>query len=72
MGFLRRVVRKTTRKVTPRPVRRALHPARTVKNAVLPRSVKKASRAAYTVKHPIGAAENRVIGEALYPGRELK
>ncbi len=62
MGFARRVVRKTVRKATPRPVRKAMHPARTVKNAVTPRPVKQASRAAYTVRHPVGAAENKVIG----------
>lgn len=68
MGFARRVVRKSMRKATPRPVRRAVHPARTVKNAVTPRPVKQASRAAYVVTHPIGAAENKVIGAALGVG----
>lgn len=37
MGFARRVVRKSVRKVTPRPVRQVMHPARTVKNKVTPR-----------------------------------
>lgn len=69
MGIGRRVVRKTVRKVTPRPVRQAMHPARTVKNAVTPRPVKQVSRAAYTVRHPVGAAENKVIGAALNGGR---
>lgn len=68
MGFARRVVRKSVRKATPRPVRKAMHPARTAKNAVTPRSVKQVSRAAYTVKHPVGAAENKVIGTALNGG----
>jgi Ftsk gamma domain len=69
MGFARRVVRKSVHKATPRPLRKAMHPARTVKNAVTPRPVKQASRAAYTVRHPVGAAENKVIGVALNGGR---
>lgn len=68
MGFARRVVRKSVRKATPRPVRQAMHPARTVKNVVTPRPVKQISRAAYTVRNPLGAAENKVIGAALNAG----
>lgn len=68
MGFARRVVRKTVRKATPRPVRQAMHPARTVKNAATPRPVRKVSRAVYTVRNPLGAAENKVIGAALNAG----
>jgi hypothetical protein len=69
MGFARRVVRKSVRRATPRPVRKAMHPARTARNAVTPRAVKQASRGAYTVRHPIGAAENKAIGAVLYPPR---
>jgi hypothetical protein len=58
MGFARRVVRKSVGRATPRPVRQAMHPARTVRNAVTSRPVKQISRAAYTVRHPVGAAEN--------------
>lgn len=65
MGFARRVVRKSVRKATPRPVRKAMHPARTVKDAVTPRPVRQASRAAYTVRHPVGAGENKLIGAIL-------
>ena len=65
MSFARRVVRKSVRKVTPRPARKAMHPARTVKNAVTPRPVKQMSRAAYTARHPVAAAENKVINAAL-------
>jgi hypothetical protein len=68
MGFARRVVRKTVRKATPRPVRKAMHPVRTAKNAVTPRPVRQVSRAAYTVRHPVGAAENKLIGAALNAG----
>ena len=68
MGFARRVVRKSLRKATPRPVRKAMHPARTVKNAVTPRPVRQVSRAAYTVRNPAGAAENKLIGAALNAG----
>jgi hypothetical protein len=69
MGLGRRIVRKSVRRVTPRPVRKAMHPARTVRNTVTPRPVKQASRAVYTVRHPVGAAENKAIGAALYAGR---
>ena len=69
MGLGRRIVRKSVRRVTPRPVRKAMHPARTVRKAVTPRPVRQASRAVYTVRHPVGAAENKAIGAALYPSR---
>jgi len=65
VGFARRVVRKSVRKATPRPVRQAMHPARTVRNKVTPRPVKQASRAAYTVRHPVAAGENKFIGAIL-------
>jgi len=67
-ALARRVVRKSIRKATPRPVRQVMHPARTVRNAVTPRPVKQVSRAAYTVRHPVGAAENKAIGAVLYAG----
>jgi hypothetical protein len=72
MGFARRAVRKSVRRATPRSVRRAMHPARTAKNAVTPRPVKQVSRAAYTVRHAAGAAENAMIGAALYPPRRKR
>jgi hypothetical protein len=68
MGFGRRLVRKSVRRATPRSVRRAMHPARTVRYAVTPRPVQQASRAAYTVRRPVGAAENKAIGAALSAG----
>jgi hypothetical protein len=72
MGFGRRVVRKSVRRMTPRPVRKAMHPARAVRNAVTPQPVKQASRGAYTVRHPVGAAENKAIGAILYPPRSRR
>ena len=72
MGLGRRMVRKSVRKVTPRPVRKAMHPARTVRNAVTPRPVKQVSRAANTVRHPVGAAENKAIGAVLNPRRKRR
>lgn len=66
MGFRRRI----TRKVTPRKVRRALRPARTIKNRVTPRAAKRAKGAAYTVAHPVGAAENAAMGNALNRGKK--
>ena len=68
MGFARRVVRKAVRKATPRSVRRAIHPVRTLKYAATPRAVRQISRAAYTVTNPLGAAENKLIGAALGGG----
>lgn len=68
MGFARRAVRKSVRKATPRPIRQAMHPARTVKYAVTPRPVRQVSRAAYTIRNPLGAAENKLIGAALNGG----
>lgn len=68
MGFGRRLVRKTVRKATPRPVRRAMHPVRTAKYAVTPRPIREVSRAVYTVTNPLGAAENKLIGAALNSG----
>lgn len=80
MGFARRVVRrsarravrKTIRTATPRPVRQAMHPVGTARNAVTPRPVKQVSRAAYTVRHPVGATENAVIGAGLHPRRRRR
>jgi hypothetical protein len=72
VGFARRAVRKSVRRATPRPVRQAMHPARTVRNAVTPPPVKQVSRAAYTARHPVGVAENAVIGAALYPARRRR
>ncbi len=50
MGFGRRVVRKSVRRVTPRPVRRAMHPARTVKYAVTPNWAAKGANAMIGLK----------------------
>lgn len=67
MGFGRRIVRKSVWRVAPRPVRKAMHPARIVRNAVTLRAVKQVSRAAYIARYPVGAAENAAIGAMLYP-----
>jgi hypothetical protein len=72
MGFARRVVRKSVRRATPRPVHQVMRPARTVKNAVTPRPVKQVSRATYTMRHLVGATENAIIGAALYPPRRRR
>jgi len=72
VGLGRRIVRKSVRKATPRSVRRAMHPARTVKNAVTPRPVKQLSRTKYVVTNPVGAAENKVIGAALGNGSKRR
>ncbi len=72
MGLGRRMVRKSVRKATPRPVRKAIHPARTARSAVTPRPVRQVNRAAYTVRHPVGAAENRAIDAVLNPRRKRR
>src|SRR5580704_8050301 len=68
MGLGRRVVRKTVRRVTPRPVRQARHPARVVKSAVTPRPMRQVSHAVYTVRNPGGSAADKVITAALNAG----
>lgn len=68
MGLVRRVVRKSVRKATPRSVRKAMHPVRTARRAVTPPPVRKVTRALYTVTNPLGAAENALIGSVLNVG----
>lgn len=68
MGFVRRLVRKSVRRVTPKPVRQVAHPVRTAKNAVVPRQLHQVSRAGYVIRHPIGAAENNAIDTMLLRG----
>lgn len=80
MGFARRLarksarraVRKTARVVTPRPVRKAAHPVRTVRYAATPRPVRQASRAIYSVRHPVRSAEAGVVSAALHPRRRAR
>jgi hypothetical protein len=85
MGFARRVVRRSARRAvrrtvskpvrkavrtaTPRPVRQAMHPAYTVRNAVTPLPVKRVSYAAHTVRHPFLSAWDAIIGAVLYSPR---
>ena len=61
---VRRTVRKSVRTVTPRPVRQAVHPVRTVRIAATPRPVRQVTRAAWTVQHPVRAAEGEIIAAA--------
>jgi hypothetical protein len=53
--------RKLIRRATPRPIRHAMHPVRTVKNKATPRPIRQISRGIYTVTNPLGAAESAVI-----------
>ena len=63
MGFARRMarrtvrktVRKTVRAATPRPVRKAVHPARTARRAVTPQPVRQVGHAVYVGTHPVSA-----------------
>jgi len=50
MGFL-------TRMLVPRSVRRAVHPARTVRRAVTPKTVKKIGRAAHPLSNVVYGVE---------------
>jgi S-DNA-T family DNA segregation ATPase FtsK/SpoIIIE len=69
MGLGRRVVGKAVRGATPRPMRQARHPARTVRNAVTPRPVRQVTRAVYIARNPGEAAADKVIAAALNAGR---
>jgi hypothetical protein len=61
LGGFMGIGRKLVRKATPRPVRHAMHPVRTVKNKATPRPIRQISRGIYTVTNPLGAAESAVI-----------
>ena len=69
MGAGRRLVRKTARKaarrtvrtVTPRPVRKAVHPVRTARIAATPRPVRQVTRATWALQHPVRAARSEII-----------
>ncbi len=65
MGLGKRILRQSVRAATPRPVRRAMHPVRTTKNALIPRPIHQARRAVYTMTNPLGAAENAAIRAAI-------
>jgi hypothetical protein len=82
MGFARRAVRRSARRAvrrtvtkpvrkavrtaTPRPVRQAMHPAYTARNAVTPRPIKQVTYAAHTGRHPFFAAWDSIIGAVFY------
>jgi Ftsk gamma domain len=69
VGAGRRLVRKTARKaarrtvrtVTPRPVRKAVHPVRTARIAATPRPVRQVTRATWALQHPVRAARSEII-----------
>lgn len=49
------------RSVTPRPVRKAMHPVRTATRAATPRSVRQVKGAVYAGTHPVNATGNAVL-----------
>jgi hypothetical protein len=57
----RKAVRRTVRTVTPLPVRKAVHPVRTVRIAATPRPVRQVTRTAWAVQHPIRAARSEIV-----------
>lgn len=71
MGLLRKAVRKSVRKATPRPVRRVervvRHPVGTAARAVTPRPIRNAERTVFNVTHPVNTVENRVLDAMIGP-----
>jgi len=69
MGFLRKVARKSVRKVTPRPVRQVTrvvrHPVRTTARAVTPRPIRQAQRSVFNITHPVNAVQNKIVNAAI-------
>lgn len=55
-------VRKAVRTATPRPVRQAMHPVYTARNAVTPRPVKQVGYAVHATRHPFFAAWDAIFG----------
>jgi hypothetical protein len=82
MGFARRAVRRSARRAvrrtatkpvrkavrtaTLRPVRQAMHPAYTARNAVTPCPIKQVTYVAHTGRHPFFAAWDSIIGAVFY------
>lgn len=71
MHLLRKVVRKSVRKVTPRPIRQVnrvvRHPVLTTYQTVAPRPLQSAERSIYNVTHPVNAIENRAVNKVIGP-----
>lgn len=65
MGFGRRLVRHAVRRATPRPVRRVAHPVRAARRVVTPWPVRRVRRQVFVLRHPVGAAEEAVLGTLL-------
>jgi HEAT repeat protein len=71
MGLLRKVVRKSVRKVEPRSVRQVSrvvrHPVGTTIRAVTPTPIRQAERTVFNVTHPINTVENRAASAIVGP-----
>jgi hypothetical protein len=71
VGLLRKVARKSVRKVTPRPVRQVnrvvRHPVSASMRAVTPRPIRQAERSVFNVTHPINAVENKAVNAMIGP-----
>lgn len=67
MGLLRKVARKSVRKVTPRPIRQVNRAVRHPVSVITPRPVRHAERSVYNITHPINAVENRVASAVVGP-----
>ncbi len=65
MGLMRKMARRSVRRVTPRPVRQVnrvvRHPVRTSVHAVTPRPIRQAQRSVFNVTHPVNTAENALL-----------
>jgi hypothetical protein len=71
VGLLRKAVRKSVRKVTPRPVRQVnrivRHPVSSSVRAVTPRPIRQAERSVFNITHPVNTVENRVLDALIGP-----
>jgi hypothetical protein len=65
VGLMRKMARRSVRRVTPRPVRQVnrvvRHPVRTSVRAVTPRPIRQAQRSVFNVTHPVNTAENALL-----------
>jgi hypothetical protein len=71
MHLVRKVVRKSVRKVTPRPIRQVnrvvRHPVLTTYQTVAPRPLQSAERSVYNITHPVNAIENKAVNTVIGP-----
>jgi HEAT repeat protein len=76
MGLMRKMVRRSVRSVTPRPVRQVnrvvRHPVRTSVRAVTPQPIRQVQRSVFNVTHPVNTAENASLDTLSGRGRRAR